>query len=83
MMMKKIFADRDYAKCYIFVACSDSFLPKDSFAAMLNLLVKFHPRLSLNTTSVFADPIKYIACKFNSISINLKLKKYYLLYDCN
>lgn len=75
MMTKKIFVDRDCAKCRIFVAYSDSFLPKDSFAAMLNLLVKFHPRLSLNTTLIFADPTKNSTRKFNSTLIKLKIKK--------
>lgn len=65
MTMKKIFVDRDYVKCHIFVACSDSFLPKDFFAAKLNPLVKFHPLLSSDTTSIFAGPIK------NSFFLNL------------
>lgn len=56
--MKKIFADRGYANCHIFVACSDSFLLKNSFVAKLSSLVKFHPLLSLNIASIFADPKK-------------------------
>jgi len=58
MTMMKIFAERDYVEHQVFVVCSDSFLLKDSFAAKLSLLVKFHPLLNLNTTSIFADPIK-------------------------
>lgn len=83
MMMKKIFADHDYAKCHIFVACSDSFLPKDSFAAKLSLLVKFHPLLSLSTTSIFADPIKKNSVFTFIVFVNLKIKEYYLPYDCD
>lgn len=82
MRMMKIFADRDCAECHIF-ACSDFFLPKGSFAAKLSPLVKFHPLLSLNTASIFADPIKNSAFKFSSPPANSKIRKYYLLYDCN
>lgn len=82
--MMKIFADRDYVEIHIFVACTDSFLLKDSFAAQLSLLVKFHPLLNLNTTSIFASPIKNIMLfKFSSLPMNPKIKEYYLLCDCN
>lgn len=63
---KIIFADRDCAKCRIFVACSCLSLPRDSFAVRLNLLVKSHPLLCSNTTSIFVDPNKTICiyCSF-------------------
>lgn len=81
--MKKIFADRDCANYHIFVACSDSFLLKDSFAAKLSPLVKFHLLLSLNTASIFADPKKVKLLNLVSSMQILKIKECTLLYDYN